>query len=506
MKHKFLSLLVAIAASVGMMNAAIINGTCGDNLTWTLNTKDSTLTIEGSGVMSDWLWQTRPGDNYSWTSTATPWSEYNTYIVYVSLPDGLINIGNKAFSECRRLRSVNIPNSVTSIGYNAFVQCQSLLAVTIPNNVTSIGGSAFYGCSSLTSVDIPNGVTSIGSDAFHYCSGLTSVNIPNSVTSIGAAAFTSCSNITSITIPNGVTSIKKETFKFCSMLTSITIPNSVTSIEESAFHGCGMLTSITIPNSVTSIGESAYRYCGITSITIPNNVTSIGNTAFANCNLSSITCEAVTPPSIKNQTFLGVDKSIPLLVPLESIEAYSDSLGWEEFTNIYAIGTILDIYRVEFRDADGTILKVDSVRHGSAATAPSDPYREGYTFTGWDKSFDNITSDLVVTAQYELGEVKEYYITFSDKEGYSILYNTVQLKVPAAPGISGFTFIGWRPVADMIQYNNIEIEAVYEADELTSAPEVYINPSNTAQKLIKNGNVYILHEDKTYTIQGQKVK
>ena len=45
-----------------------------------------------------------------------------------------------------------------------------------------------------------------------------------------------------------------------------------------------------------------------------------------------------------------------------------------------------------------------------------------------------------------------------------------------------------------------------DPEEPTSAPAVYTNPANPAQKLIKNGNVYILTDDKTYTITGQLVK
>jgi len=52
----------------------------------------------------------------------------------------------------------------------------------------------------------------------------------------------------------------------------------------------------------------------------------------------------------------------------------------------------------------------------------------------------------------------------------------------------------------------ITIQAVYEANEPTSAPEIYTNPANSAQKLIRNGNVYILTDDKVYTITGQKIQ
>jgi hypothetical protein len=52
-------------------------------------------------------------------------------------------------------------------------------------------------------------------------------------------------------------------------------------------------------------------------------------------------------------------------------------------------------------DKDGETLKTEEVEHGKAATAPEAPEVEGYTFTGWDKKFNNVTSDLTVTALYE---------------------------------------------------------------------------------------------------------
>ena len=67
--------------------------------------------------------------------------------------------------------------------------CKS--SVTIPNGVVSIGDHAFEKCSSLSSVTIPNSVVSIGSGAFASCSSLSSVTIPNSVVSIGSGAFDS---------------------------------------------------------------------------------------------------------------------------------------------------------------------------------------------------------------------------------------------------------------------------------------------------------------------------
>ena len=57
-------------------------------------------------------------------------------------------------------------------------------------------------------------------------------------------------------------------------------------------------------------------------------------------------------------------------------------------------------HTVTFKDWDGTILKTETVEHGGAATAPADPTRPGYVFTGWSRAFDNVTSDLIIRAVY----------------------------------------------------------------------------------------------------------
>ena len=125
------------------------------------------------------------------------YSDENTEITDLVIPNGVERINSNAFVGCSFLKSLTIPNSVTSIGENAFSGCSSLTSVVIPNSVTSIGENAFSGCSSLTSVVIPNSVTSIGWGAFEGCSSLTSVAIPNSVTEIGGA-FRECTRLSAI--------------------------------------------------------------------------------------------------------------------------------------------------------------------------------------------------------------------------------------------------------------------------------------------------------------------
>ena len=126
------------------------------------------------------------------------YSDEDTEITDLVIPDGVTSIGSRAFYYCRGLTSVTIGSSVTSIGSSAFYDCSGLTSVTIGSSVTSIGSEAFSDCRGLTSVTIPNSVTSIGNYAFYGCSGLTSVTIPSSVTSIGSNAFSSCNNLATV--------------------------------------------------------------------------------------------------------------------------------------------------------------------------------------------------------------------------------------------------------------------------------------------------------------------
>ena len=60
----------------------------------------------------------------------------------------------------------------------------------------------------------------------------------------------------------------------------------------------------------------------------------------------------------------------------------------------------IERYTVTFYDWDGTVLKVEIVAWGQAATPPADPTREGYTFIGWDFDYTNVVWDLAVHAEY----------------------------------------------------------------------------------------------------------
>ena len=126
-------------------------------------------------------------------------------------------------------------------------------------------------------------------------------------------------------------------------------------------------------------------------------------------------------------------------------------------------------YTVIFVDHDGTELGRDIVEYGENATPPADPEREGYTFVGWTPSYTNITGDLTVTAMYEPIALT---VTFIDHDGTVLEEQAVDYggtaDAPDDPDRDGYAFDGWDKAFDNVT-EDLVVTALYT--ELEDVPE-----------------------------------
>ncbi|MBS5395018.1 MAG: InlB B-repeat-containing protein [Clostridium sp.] len=158
---------------------------------------------------------------------------------------------------------------------------------------------------------------------------------------------------------------------------------------------------------------------------------------------------APTEPTRDGYRFTGWDKTFDAIT------------GNTEITAQY-----VKTWTVTFKDDDGTVLKTETVDEGTAATAPTNPTRDGYRFTGWDKTFDTVTGNTEITAQY----VKTWTVTFKDDDGTVLKTEIVDegtgATAPTEPIKDGHTFAGWDVMFDNVTGDTV-VTATYEIDQYT---------------------------------------
>lgn len=190
------------------------------------------------------------------------------------------------------------------------------------------------------------------------------------------------------------------------------------------------------------------------------------------------------------------------LQPATSHEAYF--AGFAEY---------LREYTVIFVDWDGTEIEIEYVPYGGSASAPVNPEREGYTFTGWEKDFSHVEGDMVITAQYEQNSTPITYTilfvnwdnallqTLNITEGELPVYTEA---TPIRPDDEQYTytFIGWTPEI-VAAIADATYTATYEAKDIHEGFED-IDASSAPRKVLINNVIYILRGEKTYTLQGQE--
>ena len=246
----------------------------------------------------------------------------DTTLISVTIPNGIIYIGESSFRNCTHLQKISIPNSVTNIGDYAFDGCASLqyskhenglylgneenphlaLIGTYSKNITILDinytckiivSYALHNCSKLTHIDFSNGLTSIGRYAFEGCSELTSITIPINVTNIGDYAFYGCNNLDTIYNCSALTFSSKSidygyiayyahnVYNGCQMENDYVL--FTTNQAKYALKYLGSASDIVLPQ-VEVIGESVFKnHSELMNITIPNCVTRIENDAFSGC-------------------------------------------------------------------------------------------------------------------------------------------------------------------------------------------------------------------------------
>ena len=232
------------------------------------------------------------------------WEYQVTYFIYENT--AIVDRYNKELTNYEILDEYD-GYPTTTLNASAFSDCKKMVSIELPDSLKQIGGSAFYNCTSLTSINIPTKVEAIESSTFYNCKSLETINLNKGLKSIGHHAFYNCSSLSSIVIPETVETISTESFIYCPSLKTI-IVDSNNKIYDSR-NNCEAIIEITsnallagckntiIPEGIETIRIGAFQGSSIKNLYIPKDVISIESMAFADC--SELESISVNPNNTK---------------------------------------------------------------------------------------------------------------------------------------------------------------------------------------------------------------
>ena len=291
-------------------------------------------------------------------------------------------IGERAFQDCSRLKSVIIPETVTSIGVCAFAGT-GISAIKLPESLRSIGRAAFISCKRLVSVNIPDNVEYIGSSAFGW-SGLDVPSADGLVYVDGHKALVGCSEDYRteeirpaagtriiaddiipyndgigqqvVTLPASVTAISGNPFAYCSSSVYYFVDSDNPCYDSRKYDSHNYSNTIIhtatntliagcenskIPASVEGIGDKAFANRSFKSIELPEALKRCSDTAFEGCeNLVRVVCRAPQPPALTSdpcpslEVYFSLANDTYLYVPAAAVAAYQASPFGKQFAGV----------------------------------------------------------------------------------------------------------------------------------------------------------------------------
>lgn len=148
-----------------------------------------------------------------------PQIEGNTDVV---LPESVVTIEKYAFYANSIITSLTMGDNVVEIKERALSECDNLQEIHFSGNLETLGDYVFCGTNqnAFTVLAIPDSVTYIGMHAFDYTL-IQTFTVPAGVTVLEGSLFLSCRNLESVVIHEGVTDIEGYAFQLCSALKDI---------------------------------------------------------------------------------------------------------------------------------------------------------------------------------------------------------------------------------------------------------------------------------------------
>ena len=307
---KRISTLLLFLLPFSFAKADTLTGQCGDSLYWFFDTETHHLDLTGKGKMN--------------LNKYSAWTTKDITIQSIGFSDSITSIDSYAFEE-QALTEVVIPASVKKFGNSAFANNLSLLRFEFNGEgYCEIGDKVLYNCKNL-----------------RYFKGATKMLAYNDAldTVIVTYGYALTNFYTCTYIDNTLAYDTRLSGKYderTKKIKTFFLPSQIEVIGDYLLCNAVELSGIIIPNKTKTIGKASFLNCSTLDslVFMGDGIENIGDSAFCSCSqLAKISLKDTLPPIIKAHTFEGVDRSIPIYVPLGSSQRYKEAPYWSEFYN-----------------------------------------------------------------------------------------------------------------------------------------------------------------------------
>ena len=468
---------------------------------------------------------------------------FGSQVTQYIIGNSVTSIGEYAFQGCTGLTSVTIGNSVTSIGSRVFSSCTSLTSVTIEAETPpTLDESAFYICESLISIYVPCGTldsykTAEGWSKYQYrikYASYPSYTINKKaenghITTSSTDIFTMCDtehpvictanpdrgcyfvrwadgnteNPRTIELSQDTTmeaifdyllsgkcgkdSALTWTFEPASMALNITGKGA---LSENYTYGT-FIESLTIGNEITSIGKWAFGECNnLKTVIIGSSVKVLEQGAFAYCSsIESITCYSQRPPTVNEYALYGLDYGTIVYVPADYLNTYQMHDAWG----------LYDVRPLGAKGTETTDINVTPAENTAEVAWPAISGAAIYELVIKDKS-GNVICTLIFNANGQLTQ---------------IAFNApARNNAPQQTQAAGFSFTvtglenGTSYDLTITSKDNnggtLDTKTISFTTTGATAIDELLSDQVQCTKVIREGQIFILRGDKTYTLNGQE--
>lgn len=261
-----------------------------------------------------------------------------------------------------------------------------------------------------------------------------------------------------------------ENYTYGTFIESLTIGNEITTIGERAFYGCSGLKNVILGTSVKVLEHGAFAYCS---------------------SIESITCYSMRPPTVNTDALYGLDYSTIVYVPADYLNTYKMHDAWG----------LYDVRPLGAKGTETTNLSVTPAETTADIAWPQVSEATTYELVIKDKP-GNVICTLIFNAQGQLKQIvfnapsRDQATQQTQAAGFSFTVTGLENGTSYDLTITSKDNSGTTLDTKTISFTTTGEAPLGIEDVLSNQVQ--------CTKVMRNGQIFILRGDKTYTLTGQE--